>query len=734
MGTVLKLPLPVAAPSVDRVTPLVERMFAPGGLLVRAGRDYRPGQHEFARAVTQCLVEKKSGLCEAATGSGKAIGLLAPAVVAASHGKRVVIAVATNALIEQLKTDVSYVQEVLGLKVPFAIVKGRQNSVCPHRANQTRDRFLAGRWQGRGGPFSSEDNALLGGVLRWTENSDNVDLTLHEQTLSPRVRRLVTIDADGCRSARRSKKDACEFAGRTDERGEEIEPCRCPFLISRNAANNAEIVITNFSVLLWNYKADGGMIGKFDTVILDEAHEYAGVLREFASLEYSLNVFSDLIRLVSDTPGINALAITNRLSDAAQHLDQALRAFAVPPRNYQDKFFETLLDPSGVERIRFIEIVTRMLVCCDEIYKLAVAAHVPGERLEEIDKRQTLRRLLEALGGPTGATNESNFAISLNVGPLDQRDPPISLRVVPVHLGGYMRQTIHYSVKRVQAVLAAGNDPALIAAAIAANSASGDNDANVICVSATLTPDGTWDHPMRQFAMPADTVTCRVVSPFNYVDNAIWYVPQGMPSPSGSREARDEYNEAASVQAERLVRVVGGRTIILCSRRDDMEVARRAITGIICPETKRYYTVLMQDDAPPRELARRFKADPTSCLIGSRTFGTGFDVPGGALECVICWRLPYPHPGPVDELLKRRLGSSKWMNLVYTPEMLLAYRQWIGRAIRTTSDIGVIAMLDASKLNSVGRQLKGAMPEGIRLVRELGGVAEFLKGHRNGTV
>ncbi len=727
METVLSLQLP-SPPHIggDQILSRTKQMFAPNGLLVAAGRDHRSQQFEFAMAVAKCLAEKRSGLCEAATGTGKSIAILAPALIAASLGKRIVIAVATNALIEQLKNDLPYVQKILGTTVPFAVIKGRSHSICPHRTDNTHAHYVAGRWQGRG-PMSTSDNALLGGVLRWTKNLDNVDLTLHEATLTPRVRRLVTIDADDCRKARYKKptNGGCQYAGSTDDKGLEIEPCRCPFMLSRRAAGEAGVVITNFDVLLWNYKSDGGLIGTFDTVFLDESHEWANKVRDFATVEYSLAVFEKLVQLAHDTNAIaqTVSGITNRLSDAAQQLDDALREFVSIPPYHRDKFFEALLDPSGAERFKIVEIVGRVLACCDELIKLATRSGVSEERREDLDKRPTLRRLLEALGGPTGSSNESNFAISLNVGPLDNAIPSISLRVVPVHLGGYMRQTIHFSSARENAILAAGSDPGLIAAAIAKHSSSQDSDANVICVSATLTPDGTWDHPMRQFAMPSDVVTSRVESPFDYPKNAIWYVPKIMPSPSGGREARDDFNRSASREAARLVDTVGGRTLILCSRRDDMEVAREAISN-------RGFRVMMQDEAPPRELARRFKEDPTSCLIGSRTFGTGFDVPGGALECVICWKLPYPHPGPVDELLKRRLGSSKWMNLIYTPEMLLAYRQWIGRVIRTTNDIGVIAMLDTSKLGSIGKQLKGAMPVGIRLTRDIEEVGMFLSEHR----
>ncbi len=702
----------------NRVTPLVDQVFSQSGKLVAAGREYRPTQHEFALEAARCLDEDRSGLLEAATGTGKSFGILVPAILAATTGKRIVIAVATNALTEQLRADIPYVQNILGTYVKWAVVKGRAHSVCPLRAGKTRSEFLHGAWFGRA-KLSPEEIVQLGDVLGWAREKENSDLTLYHETIPEKVRRLVTIDSDGCEQARMS---GCSYAGERDEDGRWVVPCTCPFMLSRQKARDAEIVITNFNVLLWNYKLDGGIIGGFGSVILDEAHEWESTCRDFFSVKYSTGVFETLIKTALETYQITngVSGIVNKISDAVNEFDNALREFAKIPFNYKKEFYEVLLDPIGDERMRLVNIVVRILDACRELVRFASDAKVSGPRLRELDKRHTVKRLLEALGGPDARANESNFAINISVGPVTgYGSPKLSLIVVPVHLGGYMKQTIHYSNARERAIEEANGNQALIAAAFADHP---KGDVNVICVSATLTPDDKWDHPKHSFSMPADVVTCQVVSPFNYAKNAIWYVPSDMPSPSGEA-GRDAHNVAATKQAARLVSIVGGRTLVLCSRTDDVNEAAKAISGL-------GFNVYKQLDAPPSKLTRLFKDDPTSCLVGSRTFGTGFDVPGGALECVIIWRLPFAHQDPVDKLLQNRLGRSKWMNLKYTPEMLLAYRQWIGRVIRQTTDIGVIAMLDSTKMSYLGNKLITAMPHGIRLVRSLSDVDSFLKARR----
>lgn len=666
------------------------------------------------------------------------IAYLAAAVLAASKGRRVCIAVGTNNLIEQIRRDIPEVMRVLGIPtdalepthIITAVLKGRTHYVCNKRMKRANE-MVGARMQ----RLNHEELAQFRAVRDWhyADEDSNFDLTLHEQTLTSRVRGLITNDADGCR---RDRKKGCDWNEDNGKESGEVRELRCPMLLARRNALKGKIIVTNFNVYLFNCKLRGGLMGEFDTVILDEGHEAPGKWRDFFSVTYSVRVFNDLIERVNDDTRLAEVAreILPALVDSVSEMDALLRSTAVdamqqnPPLRDANEF-EMLLDPYDDYRIRLLSIASRVYTACVQLVKAAIQVGIPLEIVEmDFDKRAVVKRLAEGLGGAfdgqqfVPGKHESNFAISLQYGPLNhERDPYVSLSVIPVHLGGYMRQTIHYSKVREAAIASANNDPALVSAAIQQHSLSTHSDANVIVVSATLTPDGTWDHPKHAFAMPTDTIYTQIGSPFDYEKNAIWYVPAEMPD--SKSENRVAYNAAASARARELVSVMGGRTLILCSRRADMRVAADAIRGL-------GFNILMQDDAPARELTRRFKEDPTSCLIGSKTFGTGFDVPGDALQCVIIWSMPYGKPTAVDELLRQRIGRSKWMNGVYTPAALLDMRQWVGRPLRTATDIGVVAFLDQQKYSSLARQLHGAMPAGIPLARQIEQVQRFLAERR----
>src|SRR5690606_37553585 len=79
-----------------------------------------------------------------------------------------------------------------------------------------------------------------------------------------------------------------------------------------------------------------------------------------------------------------------------------------------------------------------------------------------------------------------------------------------------------------------------------------------------------------------------------------------------------------------------GRTLgLFTSYRNLNAVFERVSTG--------RHRVLRQGDRPPSELARIFKEDVGSVLLGTDSFWTGIDVPGEALTAVVIDKLPFPN-------------------------------------------------------------------------------------------
>src|SRR5581483_61737 len=120
-------------------TEFVERVrtiFSDGGLLSKAKNfEFRPQQQEMAAAVARALEEDRHLVLEAGTGVGKSLGYLVPSILfALEQHKKAIISTYTISLQEQLlNKDIPILQKVLPVEFTAALIKGRQNYLCPRR-------------------------------------------------------------------------------------------------------------------------------------------------------------------------------------------------------------------------------------------------------------------------------------------------------------------------------------------------------------------------------------------------------------------------------------------------------------------------------------------------------------------------------------------------------------------------------------------------------------------------
>src|SRR5262249_43304377 len=113
----------------------VEAALADGGPLARAwpAWEERPGQRELAIGGAHTPERGRGVMAAAPTGGGKAVPHLLPAALhAAESGERVVVATCTRSLQDQLhERDLPALLDALGLDLPYATLKGKQNYLCP---------------------------------------------------------------------------------------------------------------------------------------------------------------------------------------------------------------------------------------------------------------------------------------------------------------------------------------------------------------------------------------------------------------------------------------------------------------------------------------------------------------------------------------------------------------------------------------------------------------------------
>src|SRR5216110_3737934 len=113
-----------------------ESLFSPSGLLAKAKHfERRPQQQQMAVAVARALEEERHLVVEAGTGVGKSLAYLVPAVLfALGQKKKAIISTHTINLQEQLLyKDIPILKKILPVEFEAALMKGRQNYLCPRR-------------------------------------------------------------------------------------------------------------------------------------------------------------------------------------------------------------------------------------------------------------------------------------------------------------------------------------------------------------------------------------------------------------------------------------------------------------------------------------------------------------------------------------------------------------------------------------------------------------------------
>jgi len=233
------------------------------------------------------------------------------------------------------------------------------------------------------------------------------------------------------------------------------------------------------------------------------------------------------------------------------------------------------------------------------------------------------------------------------------------------------------------------------------------SDTAAVLTSATI-PVGL---PQRLGIQLADDEIVRVPSPFDYERKSLLYIADDLPAPN-------EPHRAARLQ-ERirdLIRMSQGSALVLFTSWTVLRETAIALDGTLGDQI----TLYMQDDMPKKALLDAFRGNTTSCLFATRGFFQGVDVPGDALRLVILDKVPFPAMhDPLLDARREAVGKSAFMS-IDVPMAASALAQAAGRLIRTSTDHGVVAILDPrlSQKRYKDAVLSGVqhMPETHRLV------------------
>ena len=612
-------------------------------LSVVPGAQAREGQHVMAEAVARALRTREHLLVQAGTGTGKSLGYLVPAL---ASGKKVVVATATKALQAQLVDKdlprlVDVLEKALGHRPSFALAKGRSNYVCLqqlHAGPGAREPEQDELWDG---PASMIGQQVVQ-LREWAATASTGDRDEVPFPVNDRAWRQVSVSARECLGSKCPDRVDC-FAE-----------------LAREDAKEADVVVANHALLALDAFTGVQVLPEHDAVILDEAHEFVSSATDALTHELSAPAVRRAAAAAKEYVGVTT---HERLDDAHAVIEGVLQGLLpgwIP-----------LLPEHLVNALVLVE-----NACGAAAVEVGRAADGTDE-LEQARRervKQSLAEVAEAAGELRDpATRSAVYATQERV-----------LRVSPLNVGVALASGLfgEVTVIATSATLTLGGSFRHTASELGLTWMAGHEYG----VQAPPTRDTVAvDEVLAQEDPPARWSYLDVGSPFDYARQGQLYIARDLPDPGKQGVA---WQGAVDDLCATLVEAAGGRTLALFS---STAAAGRAAAAV---RARTDVPVLLQGEDTPGALTHRFASDARTCLFGTRSFWQGVDVPGSACQLVILDRIPFPHVD--DPLMKARLadaGDRGFMDVTLPPAAVLL-AQGAGRLIRSTTDRGVVVVLD----------------------------------------
>ncbi len=526
-------------------------------------------------------------------------------------------------------------------------------------------------------------------LYRLRRSGSEARLASREEAAQPRrIERFAAVTATGDRADLADvPEDAPVWMHATSTRdnclGQNCPDYRdCFVMRARKNALAADVVVVNhhlfFADLVLREEGISELLPACNTVIFDEAHQLPETARMFFGETLSS---AQLVELARDTrlelraaggasPELDRLA--TRLEKAARDLRLA---FGEPPARF-----------AWTQAMRLPEFEAGLEKVNASLHQLEEALSAQAGRAEGIDScarratgaLQTLIRLREG-----DVASEVRWA--------EVFQHAVQLHVTPLSSAELFRKQM------------------------------ADHPRAWIFTSATLAVGEDFGHFTRELGVP-EAQTRRWSSPFDFQQQALLYLPKGLPPDPND----PGFTEAMIEAALPVLRASAGRAFLLFTT---LRALRRAHDLL---RERLPFPLLVQGTGSRSELLARFRSLGNAVLLGSQSFWEGVDVRGEALSVVIIDKLPFAPPD--DPVLSARIEGIRAQggnpfNDLQLPQAALQLKQGAGRLIRDETDRGVLMLCDPRLLSKpYGRRILASLPR-MKLTRELPEVESFFGAH-----
>ncbi len=654
----------------------------------------RKSQIELLKYISRAFNNEQLGVFEAGTGVGKSYAYLIPSALwSLQNNEKVIISTGTINLQSQLcDKDIPAVENIIGKKIKYILMKGRQNYICKRRlqdASLMPDLF-------------DEDIDKVNKIVEWAKTSETGSKTDLGYMPSESVWIRVNSESDACMG------NKCPFFS------------DCFVMKVRKEAADANLIVVNHHLLFADIEARMNGAGyenqvvlpPYNRIVFDEAHGIESAATSF---------FSESFNRFKLNKTLNQLYRHRKNSESGHLLNVAVMSCN------EDK----------VEQAYEVSTQIKNDLSMVETAALDLLQNEYSMRLYYATERNfgpllsCMQNLMKSLG------KFSDIVNSVMEGVADEdKDTPSywETKSLSRNLELTLKLLHDFSIwnehpgnvfwiqrKRLPADMAKDGNPwytvftsTPLDISRLMNEGVFDPMKSVIFTSATLRTGNSYTYWMNRtglaFSDPDRIITKDFESPFPYKKNMLFAVPNDAPM-----QENVQFQQFIEMAISRLITTAGGRTLVLFTSYESLKSAFNTVSLQMRGFTGRF---LKQGDDDNARILETFKKETESVLFATDSFWQGVDVPGDSLSQVIIVKLPFSVPkDPVfmarSEFIEKR-GGNPFMELS-VPEAVIKFRQGVGRLIRTCDDRGAVVVLDRRLYEKrYGTIFTSSVPECIR--------------------
>lgn len=608
-----------------------QSIFKPDGLLSTLIEAYEFRSGQLKMA--SAVAQTLAGgklVVEAETGIGKTLAYLIPAVLSR---QKIIISTNTLNLQEQILSDaIPFIQQNIDPQLSALCVKGRQNYLCLYRWQQ----FAVHPQFEMFAPGKTRKK-----IERWLESTttgDRAELPWLEDDSA--LWREISTTASQCLGSKCPNDKSCFITE-----------------LRKKAAATRLLIVNHhlfFSDLALRREGHGEVLPRYESVIFDEAHHLENVATNFFGS--SLSHFQ-LLELVKDVKLSAAMLPEDKKEQVFQVADPLhLRSehfTAMFPAQIGKFPLQGFIDehPEWEEQIQAVS--DRLSSLTSTLSRMAIEGEVwqgLANRCEDLQSR------LIAIAGLLEIPQEEKY-----IRWYERREKSIVLTASPIDIAAELNTVLYPEVR------------------------------SAVFTSGTLTVGDNFTYFLNRLGLDQDTETLSLASPFDYKNRTMLYVPAHTPQNPFPQPDRKEFPTEIQFIMNRILLASGGRALVLFTSFYNM----RKIYPFLVENLP--YPVFIQGEAPRNKLLQSFQQQTNSVLLAVASFWEGINVPGESLSCVIIDKLPFEVPS--DPVIMARInkireeGGNPFMDF-QLPRAILALRQGVGRLMRTSTDKGLLAILD----------------------------------------